>query len=54
MNVPGATMISKHYFNQLREKADALTGAVTLPNALMFWQIHGSEPLSLLSRPVEL
>ena len=53
-SVPGATTISKAYFAQLKERADGRTGAVTLPQALMFWQIHGSEPLSLLARPLEL
>ena len=50
-SVPGATTISKAYFNILREHANPLTGAVTIPDALMFWTIHGSEPLNLLSRP---
>ena len=25
-----------------------------LPDALMYWQIHGSEPLNLLARPIML
>ena len=53
-SVPGATTISKAYFNVLKENANQMTGSVVIPTALMFWTIHGSEPLNLLSRPTQL
>ena len=52
--VPGATTISKKYFAQLKSRANPQTGAFTIPEALLYWNIHGSEPLNLLSRPAQL